>query len=467
MRSSEKAGSTTNERWTRVKHFFCPQGIKYYLNSDTFNIYAMDVFLVQIAVNGMSEIKEKYSIKIHKSPLLTVAQENRLFHDYFDASPIKTKQVSNGIILPAKKFVDDDGVPYYRGGVIDAGGRFVSLSQHLREKKSGSLTDAYPLNGRDIKYIDEEVIYAGILNDHIGHFLMESTSRLWYFIKNSYKPQKLAFLTAKHRKIIPQAWEFLSLLGIKKEDIYLISSPTRFKCVHVPSQSHIINTSYQDGFLVPFQEAAQHITPQNYDKIYLSRTKFKGGTPCLGEEHFEKMFKDNGYKVIYPEYLSLKEQISYIRGAKEIAGVIGTATHLEVFANYGIKSVIIERTDTPIQEQTVVHQALHAKAHSIFANISPFPIDHSAGPCLLGLNDGVAAYANEYGLKLNGKKINYISSKDCRKFIKKYLRTYTNPTYNRYLVLDNPLFAQRILLMKNAFCPLKETIKAFLKKYKK
>lgn len=415
----------------------------------------------------MSETKEKYSVKIYKSPFLTLPQENRLFKDYFDAAPAKTELVSNGIVLPAKKYVDDEGISYYQGGVVDAEGKFVELSQHQRAGKNGSLTGAYTFNKSDAKYIDEDVIYAGILNKHIGHFLMESTTRLWYLLNNLEKTKKLVFLTAKHQTIIPQIWEFLSLLGIKKEDVYFISSPTSFRCVHVPSQSHIFGTSYQEGFLAPFQAIAKQIAPKNYDKIYLSRTKFKGGTLCLGEKHFEKMFKDNGYKVIYPERLNLKEQISYVRGAKEIAGVIGTATHLEVFANYGIRSVIIERTDTVIQEQTIVHQALHAKAHSIFANISPFPISHSAGPCLLGLNEGMAAYAREYGLKLDLKKINYISSDDCRKFIRKYLKTYTNPAYNSHLVPNNPLFARRILLMKNAFCPFRKIIKTFFKKHQK
>lgn len=39
--------------------------------------------------------------------------------------------------------------------------------------------------------------------------------------------------------------------------------------------------------------------------------------------------------------LSLKEQISYIKDAKEIAGVIGTAMHMELFALNPIKSIVL------------------------------------------------------------------------------------------------------------------------------
>lgn len=50
----------------------------------------------------------------------------------------------------------------------------------------------------------------------------------------------------------------------------------------------------------------------------------------MGEAYIEDVFRKNGFKILHPESMSLREQIAYLKGAKTVAGVIGTATHMEV-----------------------------------------------------------------------------------------------------------------------------------------
>ena len=177
----------------------------------------------------------------------------------------------------------------------------------------------------------------------------------------------------------------------------------------------------------------------------------------------EKVFKENGYQILYPEQMSLKTQISYIKGAKEIAGVIGTATHLEVFARMGTKSIILERSDTPIKEQALIHQAIQANWYSVGANMNPFPIEHSIGPVLLGITENLKGYANKCGMSINSDMIGYVKKSYARKFLKLYMQLYVQKNRNRELSKTAPLTAKRLLALKSAFLSWRVKIKSLMK----
>ena len=303
-------------------------------------------------------------------------------------------------------------------------------------------------------------------DDNFGHFLMESTSRLWYWTE--HQDLSIAFLVARKKGIIQQFWEFMDLLGASKEKIHLITEPTHFKEIHIPTQAHTFVTRYDDKFLIPFRHIANRIGEiKSYDKIYLSRTKFKTGTPCYGEEIIEKIFRDNGFKTVYPEHLSLKEQITYIKGAQEIAGINGTATHLLVFANDNIKSIILERSDEAMPEQAIVNQAIKADWYNIGVNMNPFPVKHSAGPILLGVTKELAAFCDNHYMHVAPNYLNYVSNKNSKHFIKNYMEIYTYITKNRELYAKYPVLADRLLNMSNAYLPLKKKIKQKIKEWKK
>ncbi|MCQ2741610.1 MAG: glycosyltransferase 61 family protein, partial [Alphaproteobacteria bacterium] len=63
----------------------------------------------------------------------------------------------------------------------------------------------------------------------------------------------------------------------------------------------------------------------------------------MGEKEIEKVFKQNGYKIVYPEKLTLKNQIKCMGNAKEIVGVSGTGMHMALFAEKGTKITVLER----------------------------------------------------------------------------------------------------------------------------
>lgn len=388
--------------------------------------------------------------------------------NYFEKSDFEDCViVEDAFILPAKKKVDENDNIYYEGGVVDNNMNFVKNSQFLRKSKGGSLLSSYQFSPNDADFVDVEVLYAGVLINHFGHFLVEGLSRLWYLCENYDKNLHVAFLMPKNQAIFPQFWEFADMLGIDRNKIHIIKNITKFKKIYVPRQAHILDTSYNDKFIVPYRYISSKLPKRNKEKYYLSRSKFKGGTLCLGEYLFENIYKNNGYKIVYPEKLSLKEQITLIKNASEIAGISGTAMHMALFADNNIDITILERTDCPIPEQALINQAIEANAYYVGVNINPFPTDHSIGPTLLSVTDEMASYCEVKGLKFSQNTVNHVKSSDGKKFIKTWLKYYSQVDNNKTLAKTAPLTAKRFLFMANAFIPFKKLIKQKIKSLKK
>ncbi|MFV0626488.1 MAG: glycosyltransferase family 61 protein [Alphaproteobacteria bacterium] len=364
---------------------------------------------------------------------------------YFKKEKAAVKTIENGYILPPQKHHDNMN-SFYKGGVVDSKGKFVPLSSHLRESPEGALQDGYAFEKNHVKYENKKVIFGGFFISFFGHFLVETSSRLWYWLEHKEENLEIIFIEGKSKKTAPQVWEFLDLLGVPRNKVRILKEITQFKEIIVPTQSTVISTSYNDKFTEIFQNIAQKIEPKNFEKVYLSRTKFKKGTPCFGEEIIEKTFKDNGYKIIYPERLSLKEQISYLNNAKEIAGLAGTALHLVLFAKPKTKVIALDRSDYVIEEQILINQAKEIDDYYVAANANPVPTDHSEGPLLITLTDHLASFFNDHNFKYNTQDIGFIKKKYLKYFIKTYYKTYVKTSKNNTLRKIDNIVAKRIKL---------------------
>ncbi|MCQ2741611.1 MAG: glycosyltransferase family 61 protein [Alphaproteobacteria bacterium] len=199
--------------------------------------------------------------------------------DYHEnINQVEWVSVDKGYILPAKKTQNSA----YAGGVTDQNKLFVPLSKYERVG-GGSLTEAYDFDEKNVVSKDIDVLYAGMIINHFGHFLVEGTSRLWYYIENKDKKMDIAFLMPKNQKIFPQFWEFMALLGIEKKHVHFIKKITRFRKIYVPMQSHVFTSTYNEKFLTFFKGMRDQVLSESSnlktkEKVYLSRRKFKTGT---------------------------------------------------------------------------------------------------------------------------------------------------------------------------------------------
>lgn len=363
-------------------------------------------------------------------------------------------EVENHIVLPAKKVTDSDGVRRHIGGIVDNDFKFYEPSGHLHhlgEEKAGSMTEAYTVEEKDIVSFDKTVLYGGLILNHLGHFLVECSTRLWYWVENGDPDLEVIFVVEKEEQPSGRVKEFLSLMGIRK--VSFIEIPTRFKKIIVPEDSSVMDGFFTEEFMTPFRAAALNIEAESFDKVYLSRGKFKSSVHIYGENDLEDVFRNNGYKVVYPETLSLKEQIAYIKGAKDIACVMGTAAHLFIFAAPGTKSVTLERTDEVIEEQILINQAARLNWSIVSGHMNFLPVKHSAGPIILGINTHAARYFTDNKFRFDRSKINRPKESRVRKVCFEWFGKYSSPSMNLWLEGIEPLFAKRVA----AYCS-----KAFL-----
>ena len=95
--------------------------------------------------------------------------------------------------------------------------------------------------------------------------------------------------------------------------------------------------------------------------------------------------------------------------------------------------------------------------------MNPFPIEHSAGPALLGVTDNLAQFGRAHGLQVDEGKIGYVRKSDGKAFVKEYLKLYTQESYNRRLAKTAPLTAERLLKIAASFIPWRKNLKQFFK----
>ena len=210
-----------------------------------------------------------------------------------------------------------------------------------------TLADGRPVPGKksyeNAVYYDDVAFFCG--GDrffHFGHFLVEGMERAWPLLNKKYKNAKLVFVTS--RTELPwYAVEFFRMLGVGAERVILLNRSARFRTMYVPQRAAHIGQYTSDVQNAVYQKIAGNAAGKTAgDKIYLSRGRM-GVRSIFGEEQIQRIFEKNGFSVVYPETLSLAEQVSIAAGAKCIAGIAGSALHLCVFMKPGGRVIQLNR----------------------------------------------------------------------------------------------------------------------------
>ena len=258
--------------------------------------------------------------------------------------------------------------------------------------------------------INEEVIYLGYYDvSHFGNILVDGLSRLWY---NNIEGVKWAFIATK--RFDPKyLYIFLEFLGIEKDRVIRVSSPTRFSCVNVPaitfSHRRFVLQEYSSIYERMFQNMKFKGEYETYEKIYLTRRKLKKKKE-IGEWRFELFFKSNGYMVISPERMSIEQQALVIRNAHNIASIEGTHAHGIVWcsrANSNKKQQIILRKQSEcIPRQMMLNElwGIDTTIIDIFEEpFKGFPISHDRGPFLLRWSKQIELFAKDNNMTVPKK----------------------------------------------------------------
>jgi capsular polysaccharide biosynthesis protein len=232
-----------------------------------------------------------------------------------DYRSLNYEELKRAVVLPLHQSMTD--------GFVQSAGVYVDenpVYQALEHQFGGQIKFA-PYQSPST-FIEQPVIYAGILYHHYGHFLVESLSRLW--LTQQYPEAPILWIGESSLK--PWQIEIMSLLKIHNPHLF-ISEPTQVETLRLPELGFTIEQCFERHhaeFLEAFQ--ASVIIPGKY--CWVSRRNLNSGREGLiNEYHLEEKLSKLGWEIFQPEKFSLTEQLCYFSSCEKVAGVQGSALH--------------------------------------------------------------------------------------------------------------------------------------------
>lgn len=252
------------------------------------------------------------------------------------------------------------------GGVFDAQGGFVDQAVHWRRGQALLTPPKAPPRAKAARHLPGCWMWGGILLNHFGHFLTESTPRLWAIGALKDQLDGLVFLHKRNGEVANLHRTFMALMGLDLP-IHIVSDPTVIEDLRVPGQGFGLGriSVGTAAFRAFFAEGfAPDIAPDGPERLYVSRSALgprRGGV--LGEEFIETHLARHGYEIFHPQHHPMPVQIARYRAAREIVALDGSALHLAAFCGrQGQRVAMIRRRNSSMSNAIALHLAAFTQA---------------------------------------------------------------------------------------------------------
>jgi hypothetical protein len=315
------------------------------------------------------------------------------------ASPLSVKSVEEGIVLPHKP-----GSGWGLGGVVDGHGRIVDES--LYDNGWTHFGGHYAFNEAEAAYVDEEVVWFGVFFHHWGHFLMDFVGRAWFMSSEKYSHQRVVYVSGSS-PIDGNYLRFLELLGVNAVDVLRIVRPTRFKRVILPELSYIEGRFFTEEYKGMFDKIASSYVPSdkfsNLKKVYFSRSEFSKGffAKDIGQEAIDQLFGMNGWTIVFPEKLTLDEQITIWNTANDIACINGTIPLNVAFSRKTETEIIVLNKAARLHANLLRYQRIF-KRNVVYVDVYNSALTGfsraGSGPFCCTISPSLTAMCSDYGL---------------------------------------------------------------------
>lgn len=270
-------------------------------------------------------------------------------------------ELKNALIIPPEE--DERGRYNGRSGVYTEDGEFVSASLST---SSGRLLHQKPLEKnpkrKEETYLEGRHAFGGVFFGHFGHFITESTGRLWILGEPDINLDSIVY-APKEDKFRPQTIErqtgLLAAIGITAR-LQVVDGPTRVERLYVPRQEFGLDPELIRGtprYVDFMRRSASNVKPEGGELLYISREglAFDRGT-ILGEKFLVSWLEKEGYTIYKPQKHSLQEQAAQYRAAKKIISVDASPLHfLSYVAHPDQKISIIKRRSMDAISNIVSH----------------------------------------------------------------------------------------------------------------
>jgi capsular polysaccharide biosynthesis protein len=191
--------------------------------------------------------------------------------------------------------------------------------------------------------------YLGNLYSHYGHFITEGLSRFHEFEKlNEFDHILFSPYVFDYPNTQVQSYHkfFFDELKIDSSKIRILYDTVRLEQVTVFKQLWTLNDSV-DPKICTLYEYLRSIEPKiTYSgrRIFCSRRK---PDRILNQSQLEDLFRSNGFEVIFPENLSIDEQMAIYKGDNLIVSSSGSTMHNILFGRRNSMFVEIGDQRTP------------------------------------------------------------------------------------------------------------------------
>lgn len=333
---------------------------------------------------------------------------------YFSNKELRLLEFENVIAQPIKR----TGLVEYKGGILDKNLNNIEYANLYPDR----LISSYPFDENEIVYDDKEVVFAGVFWPHWGHFIVEHVGRLYHFL-NETKTNDLPIIYLNLVPFEGNFLEFFKLLGIDTNRLIWVDKPTKFKKIYIPETSVMVDNFYTKEYKQIFDTVINNPNIPNcsYKKVFHStRNFFKDPEKNFGSiKKIETMFEKDGYKIISPEKLSLKEQIGIMKNCEEFATIGGTLSHNILFAKDKIKTTIINKLSILNYYQFLIDEVKNTKSLFVDCHLSLFPMEQGLGIFYFYISDKLKQYAKDNNIKIDKEDLSELND-----FFENYKLTY-------------------------------------------
>lgn len=213
----------------------------------------------------------------------------------------------------------------------------------IKPCSSASISTLQTINGK--------VLYGGYIASQWGLFLLNATERLWPLF--SSEPLDVDYIVffpdiEKSANLRGNFKEFFELLGIL-DKVIICKSDVYIENLLIPDSSFEHPDFYAKEFMSTFEALKRNASvpadANSGGKVFFTRSQMPHAEKrSINIKELDKLFAMNGYEIVAPEKLSIKELLAKVSGASSVASVSGTLAHNFLFCDTSSEFIIIERT---------------------------------------------------------------------------------------------------------------------------
>lgn len=221
-------------------------------------------------------------------------------------------------------------------GIFDATGTYLTSAECLRTEV-GPVTVRPEFDaGAPVQELNGRYLFGGLLYGHFGHFLCESTGRLWALdavagdIDGIVWLPKLAMGHAAKltRPYVP----FFTALGRPELKLVAPQAATRIRELIIPAQGFgigALSAGSPEFRQFMRKNLGGAVGADGAAKLYVSRSGLpvKRGS-LLMEQRIETLLRSDGFDIFHPQDHSIEVQIARYKAARFLVGLDGSALHM-------------------------------------------------------------------------------------------------------------------------------------------